>query len=473
MNNNELQKVLGQIKDALPKNQLYLYEPYPKQVKFHHTIARERCFMAPNQTGKTIAGAAETAYHATGLYPNWWKGKRFEGGIKIWISGESGRGVRDAPQRLLFGMPDQPGTGFIPYNAILDIKKSSHGVQDLLDYAVVESSSPHSQVKGATYVYAKTYEQGRRLWQAESIEVVWFDEEPHLSIYTEGLARTNARDGITYLTFTPLLGMSEVVKKFIVEPTKDRVLCHMDITDAKHYSKEKIEQILASYPEHERDARGHGRPSLGSGAVYPVIEDGIKIDPFEIPGHWPRIAGMDFGWEHPTAVAWLAYDKDTDIIYVYDAYSQNRRIISHHASAIKGRGDWIPVAWPQDGSETEPRGGESIIDLYRKEGIKALPESARYQDNKGTSLEASVGDVLNRMQTGRFKVFRHLDPWWAEFRLYHRVDGKIVRKDDDLMSATRYAVMCLPYAITRPDYVGHNNYIPKRRTYGGRSFMSS
>jgi phage terminase large subunit-like protein len=40
---------------------------------------------------------------------------------------------------------------------------------------------------------------------------VWFDEEPPPDIYSEGLTRTNATGGITMITFTPLLGMSEVV----------------------------------------------------------------------------------------------------------------------------------------------------------------------------------------------------------------------------------------------------------------------
>ena len=52
-------------------------------------------------------------------------------------------------------------------------------------------------------------------------------------------------------------------------------------------------------------------------------------------------------------------------------------------------------------------------------------------------------DMLTRMQTGRFKVFKHLNDWWEEFRLYHRKDGKVVKEGDDLMAATRYALMCI------------------------------
>ena len=37
-------------------------------------------------------------------------------------------------------------------------------------------------------------------------------------------------------------------------------------------------------------------------------------------------------------------------------------------------------------------------------------------------------DMLNRMQSGRFKVFKHLNDWWEEFSLYHRKDGKVVKE---------------------------------------------
>jgi len=63
----------------------------------------------------------------------------------------------------------------------------------------------------------KTYDQGRQKWQGETLDLVWFDEEAPQDIYTEGLTRTNATDGIVYLTCTPLLGMSDVIYAFINE----------------------------------------------------------------------------------------------------------------------------------------------------------------------------------------------------------------------------------------------------------------
>lgn len=69
------------------------------------------------------------------------------------------------------------------------------------------------------------------------------------------------------------------------------------------------------------------------------------------------------------------------------------------------------------------------------------PKAAR------TSVEAGVSEMLTRMETGRLKVAAHLHDWWEEFRMYHRKDGKIVAERDDLLSATRYGIMDLRYAV--------------------------
>jgi hypothetical protein len=57
---------------------LMFYRPYPKQVEFHNSgvAKRERALIAGNQLGKTLAAGHEMAFHLTGIYPEWWQGKR-------------------------------------------------------------------------------------------------------------------------------------------------------------------------------------------------------------------------------------------------------------------------------------------------------------------------------------------------------------------------------------------------------------
>src|SRR5574343_1318555 len=103
--------------------------------------------------------------------------------------------------------------------------------------------------------------------------------------------------------------------------------------------------MRARYPEWELDARTKGIPMMGEGRVFMVNEDDVRCAPFEIPNHYARICGIDFGIEHYGAAAWIAWDRDRDVVYVYDCYRQKNELALYHAETIKSRGNWIPVAW--------------------------------------------------------------------------------------------------------------------------------
>jgi phage terminase large subunit-like protein len=169
--------------------------------------------MAGNQLGKTYSGAAEVAIHLTGQYPDWWEGRRFDKPTRWWAGSKTGEVTRDGVQRLLVGEPKDParwGEGMIPGASLLDHSRRQ-GVPDALDSVLVR----HEPTGGTSTLGFKSYDQGREKWQGETLDGVWFDEEPPLDIYMEGLTRTNATGGIAFLTFTPLLGMSDVVSMFL------------------------------------------------------------------------------------------------------------------------------------------------------------------------------------------------------------------------------------------------------------------
>lgn len=196
------------------RNRLAAYRPYTKQREFHAAgaVYRERLFMAGNQLGKTVAGSFEWAMHLTGRYPDWWEGRHFDQPGRYWAGGETRVSTRDTIQKLLVGEPEKEeewGTGAIPGDDILDTFRAT-GVANALDSITVRHVSG-----GASTLLFKAYEQGRAKWQGDTLNGVWFDEEPPLDIYTEGLTRTNATGGMVVLTFTPLKGMSDVVQMFL------------------------------------------------------------------------------------------------------------------------------------------------------------------------------------------------------------------------------------------------------------------
>lgn len=439
-----------EVATRLSHNKLADYRPYAKQKEFHAagSAFRERLFMAGNQLGKTWAGGYETAMHLTGRYPDWWTGKTFDKPIVSWAAGVTSEATRDTVQRILMGRFNALGTGCIPKKAIVD-KTLKRGVADAIDTVVVRHGGGGDVQAGESLAGFKSYDQGREKFQGETLHVVWLDEEPPADVYTECLTRTNTTKGTVYVTFTPLQGMSEVVARYLIDHSPGTKVVTMTIDDAEHYTPEERAMIVASYPPHEREARAKGIPTLGSGKVFAVEEESLLVKPFQIPDFWPRIIGMDFGWDHPTAAANCAWDRDTDCFYVTHTHRMREATPVIHAAAIKAWGVWIPVAWPHDGLQHDKGSGEQLAAQYKALGLKMCRERATFEDGSN-GVEAGLMDMLQRMQTGRFKVFNTCVDFLEEFRMYHRKDGKVVKERDDILSSARYALMMKRKAICKP-----------------------
>lgn len=440
-------EIARELENRKQKNQLAGYKPYEYQQKFHNTNEPQRLLMAGNRVGKSLCGAMEMAYHATGKYPEWWTGRKFARPIRGWVGGVSNETTRDVCQKELLGQPDDPaarGTGSIPADLIGETVRKP-GVPNAVNSLVVKHVTG-----GNSRIAFKAYEMGKEKWMGEAVDVVWLDEEPPTPIYSQALTRTADGGGIVFMTFTPESGMTETVAQFVNNLKKGQALLQATWDDAPHMTKEVREQVLQALPPHERKMREKGIPQLGSGLVFPIAEDDVVCDPIDIPTHWARLCGLDFGWDHPTAAVWITWDRDSDVVYIYDSYSMRQEAVPIHASAIKSRGSWIPVIWPMDGRQADKGSGKSLTEQYRQEGLNMTrehftnpPSQGQKDGTGGVSVEAGIMEIYTRMQTKRLKIFKNQSKLLEELRMYHRKDGKIVPMHDDVISAMRYCVMSL------------------------------
>ena len=198
---------------------LYARDLYPKHMEFLSAGSdyRERCAMFGNRTGKTFGcGGYEVAAHLTGIYPDWWDGRRFEHPVSAWVAGKSYETTRDILQLTLLGEVGfrdgrkiMDGRGMVPGH-LLGRNTWRSGVQDLVDTQLVRHVSGQNSSLGF-----KSYDQGRKAFEGTGRHIIWFDEEPPEDVYNEALIRTATVHGITIVTFTPLQGMSEVVLSFM------------------------------------------------------------------------------------------------------------------------------------------------------------------------------------------------------------------------------------------------------------------
>lgn len=214
------------------------------------------------------------------------------------------------------------------------------------------------------------------------------------------------------------------MSKFVVMATWD---------DVPHLTKEQKDELWASIPPFQRKARSQGIPQLGAGVIYPLDEDDVICDPFEIPSFWPRAFGMDVGWNRSAAV-WSAHDEESGVVYLYSEYYRSQAEPAIHAEAIKSRGSWIPGVIDPAAKGRSMVDGKKLVEHYTDLGL--MLELA---DN---ATESGIQAVWDRLSSGRLKVFSSLQNWRNEFRVYRRDEkGRIVKKDDHLMDATRYLIV--------------------------------
>lgn len=455
--------------------------------------------MAANRVGKTICGTYEVTLHLTGDYPDWWPGIRFEEPTDIWVAGDTSETTRNILQKELVGPsldPEEFGMGLIPRHLLLNPKRKA-GMADALDSVSVRNKSG-----GRSRVSFKSFDQGRKKFQGTAKHVILLDEECPMDVYSECLLRTLTTGGIIMLTFTPLSGLTPLVREFrpnntdtnmddgpmidpyadsndpfsenmvrVVQPKRPKVevdhsklLITCEWADVPHISEEDRERFLKSMPEHEREARSKGLPILGSGLIFPISQSAVSCQPFPIPDHFKQIGGMDFGgFDHPFAAAQLAIDPEHKIFYVTRVFRKifkaeaGEEPISESASVLRKWDKELRWAWPHDGKVRDRNGsGVTLSQLYKDEGLKMLPEHATHKDGSN-STEPGVRMMFQMMFEGRLKIFENCFDFFEEMRQYHRKDGKIVREDDDVISAVRYAIMMSRYArVIDRGIKGHN-----------------
>lgn len=406
--------------------------------------------MAANRVGKTRTGLTVDAVHLLGDYPDNWPGHKFDAAPLCWLLGFSMEKTRDLLQTPLFGRLEggKWTGGLIPADRIVDHKSATGTSGAMREVRVKHSSGSISTVQ------FWSYSQGQHAIMGDSVDWYHIDEEPRdKTIYPQVLTRTatgdKGRGGRGILTFTPENGRTELVVQFMDTPAPSQYMQRATWDDAKHLTEKTKRELLAAYPEWQRDMRTKGLPLLGAGLIFDIGDDDIKCEPFECPPHWWVINGMDFGWDHPQAHVQLWIDRDTDTIYLAHAWKQSKVSPAVAWSAVRQWAQGVPTAWPMDGLQTEKGSGEQQKNYYQQAGWQMTPEHATWPAG-GVGVEAGLVELYDRMTTGKFKVFKHLSGWFEEKLNYHRDEnGHIVKVADDLLSATRYAYMMRRYAKQR------------------------
>lgn len=405
---------------------------YPKHMEFFEKGRhfRERLFLAANRVGKTEGGILyESVLHATGEYPDWWQGRRFDHPVECWVGGDTGTTVRDILQFKLLGQKGQFGTGLVRGSLLVGEPSSKRGIADAVETIYIKS-----RWGGVSTIQLKTYEQGRETWQGTSKHVVAFDEEVPEDIAGEGLMRTMDCNGIVMYGYTPLNGMTEVTQKFLDGEDNDiRAFIQATWDDVPHLTAQAKQDMLRLTPLHLRKVRSEGAVALGVGAIYPMEFDRLEVSPFILPKYFQRGYALDVGW-NTTAAVFGAIDREGDILYIYDEHYEHEQEPVIHAASIKRRGRMMGMIDPAARGRSQID-GQKLIEKYQQEGLLLVPAQ--------NAVETGILDVWTRAVEGRLRVFRGKCPnLKREWGMYHRDNkGQVVKKNDHALDGLRYLSM--------------------------------
>lgn len=186
--------------DKLPKHKAF----------FDSTLKhRETLMLGGNRVGKTRAGATVCAILATGQYPDWWEGIRFDHPVSVWAAGKTGQSTRDTVQEAILGPIGSWGTGALPMDTI-GRTTSRQGIANAVDTIEVKHVSG-----GTSTIGLKSYDQKPSSFYGTAKHLVWLDEPCPELVYNECLIRTMTTGGRLIHTITPKEGMTRLLADFL------------------------------------------------------------------------------------------------------------------------------------------------------------------------------------------------------------------------------------------------------------------
>lgn len=423
---------------------------YPWQREFFGASAThsEVMVLAGNRTGKTMSSAYQDALDITGDYPQGWEGFRFSLPINAWILGVDNTQTKDVLQAALFGELLDDGRftgGWIHPDEVRHVIRGQHpGLAK--DVYVRNVYGGYSHVQFRSYTQASTG-QSTLSFAGSSVDLIHIDEQPPDQLVGQLTIRTmtgnRGKGGLMRLSMTPELGLTELVRKFTEDRAPHQYLVGpVAWEQCDHLTPELREKFLASVPLHERDMRSKGVPLFGSGLIYPVAEERIRCDPFEIEKQIPYarvLRGSDLGINHPFANVWVAWDPQADVIYLVKADRRADQLISTQAASLNTMWSHSPVVFPGDIDTREKGSGKTLRMMFKSCGIENGIDFANPDDTN--FVEPGISQLYQWMCAGQFKVFSTVPEFFQEMRTYHRDEGKIVKTNDDILDAVRYTAM--------------------------------
>lgn len=458
------------VADDMQYNQLRYFRPFEHQSRFFATGASDRRgILAANRIGKTVSTCSETAMHLTGQYPEWWTGRRFDKPITAMVAGEGWSQVALVLQAELLGTNDvkireQLGTGFIPRNTIVQDTMRSDG-PNCIGVEILHRSGSNS------YLLFANYTQEVRQMQGFKLNLAVFDEQPPDDFFSEIVTRTATTQGQVLCSFTPLKGLNGLVSKFWNhEEGYEHIRVSWD--DVPEYDpwgepfllNSTRRQLERDYLPHERDARRHGVPVMGKGAVFqirtwPTYRTG-DYDFRNIHG-LHRVIALDLGLVNDktviTLMYWHPHEREAWLhtqIVVQGVEEANPMNYINHLMRPEVFG--TPIVLPAD-ANTQGRytmSSQSIRELFENYELNvhadAIMNPPDDQGRRTNNKSYGINAMRQMLELGTLHVNENCVEFLREAQNYFVDPQGRFSDPDDCIDSARYALIACLQNIAEP-----------------------
>ena len=304
-------------------------------------------------------------------------------------------------------------------------------------------------VRNGAIIRIGSAEEPKKLEGEHNPKCVWMDEAGHMDYEVwEVLHRRSAGAGgspapilITTIPYFAGWLKTEVYDKWVEgDPTITWI--HVRTADNPLYPREEIEWAKANLPPHEYESRYEGNFAKPEGVIFDrPDDDGLLVEPFNVPADWPCYAGHDWGFKDPTAAVWARLSPQ-GVLYITNVYEEPGDTIDTHVKR-----------WHELGGVDEAFGDPADPELMLRAMEAGYPVTPANNDILG-----GLNAVYELLTSGRLKVFKGSGQKWIAHRANYvwarepRDKSKFRDKPQDpqparhMMDATRYLVMGLKQA---------------------------
>lgn len=276
-------------------------------------------------------------------------------------------------------------------------------------------------------------------WQGGHVAGAWLDEAGLMSLeaWETCVQRVGYEGGTILITTTPYnMGWlkTEVYDRWLAGDPDYNVMQFPTWANPSYpmAAIERAKRLLSPVRFGMLYEGAFGRPE---GLVYDVFDrERHVVEPFELPASWERYGGLDFGFNDPTAGAFLAKSPD-GVYYWYDEHYLREETTQRHGAVLMAKGG---DAYPWVADSAQP----GAIAELRRMGLTVNPAFSK-------AVNDGIDTVYSLFAADRLRVFSTCKHGLDELESYvwKRSEGGFrdepVKANDHLLDALRYVLHSL------------------------------